>query len=185
MELGLITFDPVLTLDELFENVTMLEDSGLWQYCGQLFNELHVFEGNSYSAILKKLKLDTGFDPDYMTYSYKYLHPEIEQIRDVCTPLKKEVDPVYTSARNVFRTNFTLPDFIEKYVTNYRKRELGVLKELVQHSRPYKEIYDHARDMEYQSVLRLGSDLLHNSFEMKPEFNELITNIDKYIKSLR
>lgn len=185
MELGLITFDPVLTLDELSENVTMLENSGLWQYCGQLFNELHVFEGNPYSAILKKLKLDTGFDPDYMTYSYKYLHPEVEQIRDVCIPLKREVDPVYTSARNVFRTNFTLPDFIERYVTNYRRRELGVLKELVQHSKPYNEIYDHTRGVEYQSVLRLKSDLLDNSFEMKPEFNELITNIDQYIKGFK
>lgn len=182
MELGLITFDPVVTLDELSENVSKLESSGLWRYCGQLFNELHVFEGNPYSKIIKKFKLVVGFDSDYMTYSYKYLHSEIEQIRNVCVSLKKEVDPVYTSARNIYRTKFELPDFIEKYIINYREREIFILKKLLEGSLSYTKILNTARNNEYHNVRMLNLDLYNRSFEKNPEYNELIRNIDTYLK---
>lgn len=185
MELGLITFDPILSIEELSENVQGLENSGLWYYSGQLFNELHVFEGNPYCRILKRHKLDRGFDPDYMTYSYEYLHPEIAQIRNVCVPLKKEVDSVYTSARNIFRTNFTLPDVVERYITNYRKRELTVLKELLRDSSRHTQTYNEARKREYQDVQILRAGLRENSFEKKPEYNELISNISEYIRNFK
>lgn len=181
MELGLITFDPILTLDELSENVAVLEKSGIWRYCAQLFNELNVFEGNPYSVILKRLQLDTGFNSDYMTYSYKYLHPDVEEIRNVCRPLKKEVDPVYTSARNIFRTKFSLPEFVEEYVLNYRKRELTLLQELIQYSGGYLSIYTRAREVELQHVKELKANLFEYSYDNNLEYSELINNIDQYI----
>lgn len=181
LELGLITFDPILSIQELSENVKILENSGLWYYSGQLFNELHVFEGNSYCKFIKRANLDTDFDPNYITYSYNYLNPEIKSIRDVCISFKKEFDTIYTSARNIFRTNFKTPISIDNYLTNYRKNELNVLIALLQGSLNSKQILNNARNKEYLNVQTLKSNLQENFLNTKPEYYELINNIDKYL----
>jgi len=185
MELGLITFDPVVSIQELSENVKMLENTGIWRYAGQLFNELHVFEGNSYCNILKKAELDRGFDPDYMTYSYAYKYSEIENIRNVCMPFKKEFDSVYTSARNIFRTTFRIPNTIDEYLTQYRKNELAMLKKLLKNPSHDNKILKDARYSEYSRVLALKEGLKDNFLDTKPEYNELVNNIDKYIESFK
>lgn len=185
MELGLITFDPILSIQELSENVRMIEDTGLWRYSGQLFNELHVFEGNPYCNILKRAKLDTGFDPDFMTYSYSYKDSEIERIRNVCIPFKKEFDSVYTSARNIFRTNFKIPGPINEYLTHYRKNELIMLKELLKNPLHDKKILKDARHGEYLRIQILRIGLQDNFLDTKPEYNELMNNINRYVESFR
>lgn len=185
MELGLITFDPILSIQELSENVKMIEDTGLWRYSGQLFNELHVFEGNPYCNILKRAKLDMGFEPDYMTYSYSYKDSEIERIRNVCIPFKKEFDSVYSSARNVFRTNFQIPGSIEEYLTHYRKNELIMLKELLRSPLHDKKILKDARHGEYLRICALRIGLHDNFLDTKPEYNELMNNIDRYVESFK
>lgn len=177
IELGLITFDPVLSMQELSENVKMLEDTGIWRYSGQLFNELHIFEGNPYCNILKRAKLDKGFDPDYITYSYTYKYPEIGNIRNICMSFKKEFDSVYTSVRNIFRTNFKIPDTIDEYLTQYRKNELSMLKELLKNPSHETKILEDARRSENSRVQLLEAGLKDNSLDTKPEYNELVNNI--------
>ena len=181
MELGLITFDPILSIQELAENVKMLNDTGLWLYSGQLFNELHVFEGNPYCNILKKAKLDKSFDPDYMTYSYIYKYPEIEHIRNICVPFKKEFDIIYTSARNVFRTSFNVPCLLGEYLTSYRKNELIMLKKLLRNPSHDKKILRDARRNEYLRIQDLRKGLKINFLDRKPEYGELVNNINAYI----
>lgn len=185
-ELGLITFDPVMTLDELSENVDMLETTGLWRYSAQLFNELHIFQGNPYSKIIERNGLITGYDENYMTYSYNYLNRAIALIRDACVPLKKEVDPVYTSARNILRTNFTVPGILDDYILHYRERELGVLKKLVQEPpTKYTEITKEARNLELQQVQKLSDDIRANGLDNLAEYSQLTTNIREYIQQFK
>jgi len=180
IELGLITFDPFLSIQELSENTKTLESSGMWFYSGQLFNELHIFEGNSYCNLIKRANLDRDFDPNYITYSYAYLNPEIKQIRDECISFKNEFDSVYTSARNIFRTNFNVPDFLNTYITNYRKNELLTLKLVLQNPLDKKKIFEDACNKERQNIQILSSLIQMNFPNTEPEYVELIDNINKY-----
>ncbi len=179
IELGLITFDPMLSLQELKENVEGLEQSGIWVFGSQLFSELRVIEGNPYCNILKNHDLERDFDPNYMTHHYSYLHPEIEHIRNLCIPIKRQVDSIYTSARNIFRTNFHTPDFIERYIVSYRERELKVLKSLLENPENHLQVIEEARQNEYLSIQQLKHDL--DGIPDDDNYSELIENITKYL----
>lgn len=181
LELGLITFDPLLSISELTENVKMLDQTGLWLYSGLMFSELRVSEDNPYCRLLKKHGLGREFDPDYITYSYEYLHPDIKRIRDICIAFRDEVGPVYYSARNIFRTSFELPNYVKTFIEGFRKNELEVLKQLIQNPSQQNDTYRSARNTEHLRVERLKSYLEINSSKENPEYTELKANIDTYL----
>lgn len=182
LELGLITFDPMLSITELSENVINLRKSGLWKYGGQLFNDLHVFEGNPYCTLLKNNKLNINFNPDYLTYSYKYLNADVEQIRNLCVPFKNKADYVYTSARNIFRTSFVPPDFVEEFLLNYRENEICTLERLVIKHQNSRTVFNEAYNKLHIDIYKLGSEIKKNGFATDPKYAEVVTNISRYIR---
>lgn len=181
MELGLITFDPLLTIQELAENIEGLERSGVWVFGSQLFSELRVIGGNPYSKIVAKYGLKTGFDPNFFTHDHSYLYPEVQQIRDTCIPIKQEVDSIYTSARNVYRRNPEKPDFITTYLARYRRNQLEVLKALLERPGDAMEVASQARQNNRLNIIGLREQLLKNADMGSYDYSELLGNIELFL----
>lgn len=104
LELGFILFDPLLTMNELNENLQNLKKTGMWQYNSVFLNEMRLHEGTPYAQKLKKEGLLREFDPEYGSYEWVCKDLQTERVRQACKRFSKQIKPLYRLIRNLDRT---------------------------------------------------------------------------------
>jgi hypothetical protein len=130
VELGYILFDPLLSVDELIENVEWLDKTSLWLYVGQLFNNLRVQKDSGFEIILRNKNLiKENLRINTMEFDYSFANPIIGKIAQHCLTWKEEIDEVYSLARNVQRTSFK-DSSSAVFVNRYRDLEFLMLKSI-------------------------------------------------------
>ncbi|MFA5363547.1 MAG: TIM barrel protein, partial [Candidatus Omnitrophota bacterium] len=79
--IGFIPLDPMVTIDELEENVDFLVDTGLQYAVAHLVHQVRVFPGTGLYKMLKNKKLlDGTYDPDWLVCGYHYQNADVAEI---------------------------------------------------------------------------------------------------------
>lgn len=106
LEIGFIMFDPLCSLEEIYENIEFLYKNDLTQYVSFLSNELRLQINSNFLKQLKLIEqkhnvklINDKLDFNTISYNYNYLRNEVSQligvvqfwntrIRDIHYPLK-------------------------------------------------------------------------------------------------
>lgn len=118
LELGLILFDPLVTLQELQENIASLQRSHFWHYAGQLFSFLRPQVGTAYVRLLEKRVMLGELHPDTMEYDAPYADARIIPIANACRLWNARFNRLYLALRNVNRSDLgagRFSDFLAQY----------------------------------------------------------------------
>jgi radical SAM superfamily enzyme YgiQ (UPF0313 family) len=109
IEIGWILFDPLVTIEELEENLSYLAENDFARYASYVFNEIRIQKESRYVQLLKSYQLRTGvrlisdeIDEDTLSYKHSYadkrvvlliqsMHKLEEIFRRVHYPLKNLV----------------------------------------------------------------------------------------------
>ena len=138
VDLGFIIFDPLVTFEELEENISKLESTSFWQNVGWMFQEMHIYKNTAYEGILAKTGLMGKLDPNLLEYEWNYKNENIAQIAKYCRALAKPIEPVYRIVRTLDRSTL---DTSRSSLLGYKYRlalqelNLKVLKFAVEKSR--------------------------------------------------
>ena len=127
-ELGFILFDPLLSKNELYENIINLEKTQLWKNIGYLFNRLRPQENTLYLNLVRNEINPANFNPDTISYNVNFINKEIEDIYQYGVRWVNKCDPVYLSARNI--KNKTKEKNCSAFVYSYRRIQFQLLKSL-------------------------------------------------------
>lgn len=80
-EAGFIMFDPLVTIDEILDNVNFLKTTGLLETLSYPFHQLRIQRETKIKTTLEERSLlDGDYNPDWLTYGYKYLHADVAGI---------------------------------------------------------------------------------------------------------
>lgn len=90
-EPGFIMFDPLMTIDELKENIDFIKSYGLLETGALLTHDLRATVGTAYIRMLAANKLlGSRFDLDMVSYDYSYSDGRIKLIIDNFKPWEKK-----------------------------------------------------------------------------------------------
>jgi radical SAM superfamily enzyme YgiQ (UPF0313 family) len=131
LELGLILFDPLVTLDELRANVQALKKTGLWCYAGQLFSFLRPQVGTPYVKLLKQQGLLGELRVNMAEYTASYQDDRAAYIAQYCKEWNKSHHRLYMALRNVNRSELGTGRFVNA-VHRYRYLQLVILETLLE-----------------------------------------------------
>jgi len=158
LELGLILFDPLLTLEELLTNVEMLEVTGFWRYAGSLFSFLRPQVDTPYEKLLRKRHLLGALKPDTADYEAIYADAHIGEIARYCLEWNRRFKHFYMALRNVDRSEVGTSHFVEE-VHSYRYTQLDFLRTLLAYS--YEDLDSYASDVGswHKKVASIAQDI--------------------------
>lgn len=131
LELGLILFDPLVTLDELRVNVQTLKKTGFWRYAGQLFSFLRPQVGTPYMKLLKQQGLLGDLQVNTAEYTATYQDKRAASIAGYCKEWNRKHHRLYMALRNVNRSELGTGRFVSA-IHRYRYLQLGMLETLLE-----------------------------------------------------
>ncbi|HZU02700.1 MAG TPA: hypothetical protein VFA10_23730, partial [Ktedonobacteraceae bacterium] len=131
LELGLILFDPLVTLDELRVNVHTLKKTGFWCYAGQIFSFLRPQVGTPYVKLLKQRGLLGELQVSTAEYTASYQDDRAAFIAHYCKEWNKKHHRLYMALRNVNRSELGTGRFVNA-VFRYRYLQLAILETLLE-----------------------------------------------------
>jgi hypothetical protein len=102
-EIGFISFDPLMSISEVGENILVLEKSGIWSRIGNLFSVLRPQISSSYVKLLAMSNLLGEFNLDSMSYSFKFIDPKVQLLAEFCLTWEKEIDLIHIICKNLER----------------------------------------------------------------------------------
>ncbi|MEO3796445.1 cobalamin-dependent protein [Nonomuraea sp. B10E15] len=112
VEIGLILFDPLVTLEELAESVDLMLSSGLWRHAGAPFGKLRIQVDSPMARSRRLAPMLTTMDPNMMAYSWDYADPRVARARQMGLEWWSGLDQAYQLIRNVVRTGRDRPDLL-------------------------------------------------------------------------
>ncbi len=130
LELGLILFDPLVTLDELYANVQALKKTGFWRYAGQIFSFLRPQIDTPYVKLLKQRGLLGELQINTAEYTALYQDSRVARIAQYCKEWNKTHHRLYMALRNVNRSELGIGRFVNT-VHRYRYLQLDLLEALL------------------------------------------------------
>lgn len=104
IELGLIMFDPLVTLEELRENVDTLLSTGYFKYVGYPLSFMRAQVNTPYALLLKTRDLRGNLVPELASYEAAYASPVIAKIAQRCLDFFDRLHPFYWALRNAQRS---------------------------------------------------------------------------------
>ncbi len=105
IELGLIMFDPLVTLTELRENVDALLRTGYYRYVGYPFSFMRAQVNTPYATLLKNRGLLGELNPNLAAYDARYASSHVAQIAARCRSFYLTLNSFYAALRNVQRSS--------------------------------------------------------------------------------
>ncbi len=159
LELGLILFDPLVTLDELRTNVQALKKTGFWRYAGQVFSFLRPQIDTPYVKHLKQRGLLGELHVNTAEYAATYQDSRVAHIAQYCKEWNKIHQRLYMALRNVNRSELGTGRFVHT-VHRYRYLQLDLLEALL------AEVYKEDKDVFlnprkwYKELTTIAQDLL-------------------------
>ncbi len=158
LELGLILFDPLLTVEELLINMRVLRETAFWRYAGNLFSFLRPQVGTSYERLLRKHQLLGPLRVNTADYEAIYASPDIRKIAQHCQEWNRQFKHFYMALRNVNRSEVGASYFAED-VCRYRSTQLDFLSMLL--TCPHEEIAEFfpVESSWHKKVTRIAQDI--------------------------
>lgn len=151
LELGLILFDPLLQIEELYETVSSLQSTRFWKYVGQLFSFMRVQVGTPYARLLEKQGMLGPISVNSIEYKAAYADPRVASLAEICHVWGEEFNRLYVALRNVARSELGAGRFTD-FVVRYRSMQVELLLHLV--SRAMAGTVDRSIDDELQGWRR-------------------------------
>lgn len=130
LEVGFITFDPFVTIDELFEIVHNLRVSRLWENVGSIFSKMLVQKDTAYENWLRKSGLLGEPHIDTMSYEWNFSDASCAKVAHCCFNWFAEFHPVYRLLRNLERTKQDHL-FAHIYMTQLKLLDLEVFEDVL------------------------------------------------------
>lgn len=130
LELGLILFDPLLQLEEIYETVSALQSTRFWKYVGQLFSFLRVQVGTPYVRLLEKRGMLGPLCANSIEYETAYADPRVASLAHLCRTWGEEFNCLYVALRNVARSELGAGRFTD-FVFGYRSMQFELLLHLI------------------------------------------------------
>jgi hypothetical protein len=185
MELGYILFDPLLTIEELQENINVLENTFIWKDIAFLLSFLRLHKGTPLEGMMIKKGLLGRFNPDLITYEWKFADKKIEAIATKCKIWKEEFHPVYRALLNVGRSDLN-SEIARIFLIQCRQQDLEFLKSTlysILQSDPPFEFLMSPKEKRIGMVKELYT-ILKGKGKTHAE-NLLFTEIEKYLSFWR
>jgi radical SAM superfamily enzyme YgiQ (UPF0313 family) len=130
LELGLILFDPLVTLEELNANIAVLKATGFWRYAGQIFSFLRPQIGTPYVTLLRRNELLGPLQVNTAEYLAKYQDHRIAHIVQQCKEWNKKYHHLYMLLRNISRSELGTGYFTHT-IERYRNLQMTFLEALL------------------------------------------------------
>ncbi|MDE3230952.1 MAG: radical SAM protein [Chloroflexota bacterium] len=105
IELGLIMFDPLVTLAELRENVDTLLRTGLYRYVGYPFSFMRAQVNTPYATLLEHRGLLGDLNPNLAAYDARYASAVVAEVAERCQAFFQTMNRFYAALRNVYRSS--------------------------------------------------------------------------------
>lgn len=136
LELGLILFDPLVTLEELDENIHSLQQSHFWRYAGQMFSFLRPQVGTAYVRLLEKRGMLGELHPNTMEYDASYASAAVMSLASACRLWNTRFNRFYLALRNVSRSDLGGGRF-SAFLEQYRSIQFEFLGHLICQARQH------------------------------------------------
>jgi|HubBroStandDraft_5_1064220.scaffolds.fasta_scaffold65621_1 hypothetical protein len=114
VEIGVILFDPLCTLDEIEDSLRFMRDNGLATLASGLSSSLRLQAGSHYLTMLRKyerrhqLELhSTLLDPDTISYPYIFLEASVQELHQSVEVWNRRLRPIYYPAKSLSRFGAT------------------------------------------------------------------------------
>jgi hypothetical protein len=119
-ELGFILFDPLLSIEELVENIENLNKTKFWAKTGDLLRQMRIQENCAYKTMTEKKGLLKEYQPSTMSYNYDYYDPTIASIAKACIKWSDNIRPIYKLIRDIYRSDFA-QDKMRNFIIELRE----------------------------------------------------------------
>jgi radical SAM superfamily enzyme YgiQ (UPF0313 family) len=107
IDLGLIVFDPEVSVDELRENAKVLIDNDIYKYLDHPFGTLSLRPGSRLEKQYNPPK--DMLDLNMLEYGWKFKNEDAKYVYQLCNQWWKPLMPAYKSVRDLYRF-WTLPN---------------------------------------------------------------------------
>lgn len=132
LEIGLILFDPLVTLEELQTNIKVLKETGFWRYSGQIFSFLRPQVDTPYVTLLRHHNLLGELQVDTAEYAATYQDHRIFWIVQQCKAWNRKYHHLYMMLRNSSRSDLGTGEF-RQALERYRGVQTRFLDTLLTH----------------------------------------------------
>jgi hypothetical protein len=114
VEIGVILFDPLCTLDEVEDSLAFMRRNGLAALASGLSSSLRLQIGSHYLSILEKYEKQYGsyvydrrLDADTLSYPYIFINPSVQGFYDSVELWNRQLHPLYYPAKSLSRFGAT------------------------------------------------------------------------------
>jgi radical SAM superfamily enzyme YgiQ (UPF0313 family) len=114
VEIGVILFDPLCTLDEIRDSLTYMQDNDLVKLASNISNELRLQVSSRYLAVLRNYETQHGIklyesplDPDTLSYRYMFADPQVADLYRSVRAWNKRLYSLYYPAKSLSRFGAT------------------------------------------------------------------------------
>ena len=139
LEIGLILFDPLVTLEELQTNINILKETGFWRYSGQIFSFLRPQVGTPYVTLLRHHNLLGELQVNTAEYTASYQDHRVSRIVQQCKIWNRKYQHMYMMLcdssrsdlgtggfkRALERYRSVQPRFLESALAQYAQTDLS------------------------------------------------------------
>jgi radical SAM superfamily enzyme YgiQ (UPF0313 family) len=114
VEIGVILFDPLCTLDEIEDSLSFMRENKLVALASGLSSSLRLQLGSHYLTILEKYEAQHGrklyskaLDFDTLSYPYTFLETSVQQLYNSVEMWNRRLHPIYYPAKSLTRFGAT------------------------------------------------------------------------------
>ncbi|MGI5525104.1 B12-binding domain-containing radical SAM protein [Micromonospora sp. CA-259024] len=110
VEIGVILFDPLCTLDEIEDSLQFMRQHNLASVASGISSELRLQTSSHYLTLLEKYERaqgvvlhDPAFDPDTLMHSYRFADREVQRLYDSVQLWNRRLHPLYYPSKSLSR----------------------------------------------------------------------------------
>ncbi|MFK4241833.1 B12-binding domain-containing radical SAM protein [Micromonospora chokoriensis] len=114
VEIGVILFDPLCTLDEIEDSLQFMRQHNLASVASGISSELRLQTSSHYLEVLRKYERardvalhDPVFDPDTLMHSYRFADQEVQRLYDSVQLWNRRLHPLYYPSKSLSRFGVT------------------------------------------------------------------------------
>jgi Radical SAM superfamily len=114
VEIGVILFDPLCSLDEVKESLRFMREHGMAALASGLSSHLRLQTDSHYLTLLRKHEQRSGrrihwpdLDPDTLSFGYDFLDPQVGRLFDGINQWNRRLHPIYYPAKSLSRSGGT------------------------------------------------------------------------------
>lgn len=180
LEIGFIMFDPLCTLEEIFENIRFLKANSLTGAASSVCNELRLQTNSRYLEKLVQHERNSGeklsdcdLEPNTLAYAYRYKNALVEQLVGTVRRWNRDMRPLHYRLKNLSRYGHggilgELTEPVRLLVRKLREEFLIEVEHAAESCSNAGMVTDNI-EMEFQERLKTWSGSAEGLFQSAPE----------------